>query len=59
MLRSSLPARPENIFPLSETIRGFREILEGKHDENPRIAVFLCRGIDEVVERYAQNGKDV
>ena len=35
--------------PLKETIRGFREILEGKHDDLPESA-FLFKGtIDEVV----------
>ncbi len=37
--------------PLSETIRGFKEILEGKHDAIPE-QLFLNAGtIDEVVER--------
>ena len=35
--------------PLKETIRGFKEILEGKHDDLPESA-FLFKGtIDEVV----------
>ncbi|MCR4813583.1 MAG: F0F1 ATP synthase subunit beta [Lachnospiraceae bacterium] len=37
--------------PISETIRGFKEILEGKHDDIPE-GFFLNAGtIDEVVER--------
>ena len=37
--------------PLSETIRGFKEILEGKHDDIPE-SYFLNAGtIDEVVAR--------
>ena len=37
--------------PLSETIRGFREIIDGKHDDLPE-SVFLFAGtIDDVVER--------
>ena len=37
--------------PLSETIRGFKEILEGKHDDVPE-SYFLNAGtIDEVVAR--------
>lgn len=37
--------------PISETIRGFKEILEGQHDHIPE-ALFLYAGtIDEVVER--------
>jgi F-type H+-transporting ATPase subunit beta len=36
--------------PIAETIRGFQEILEGKHDEIPE-SYFLLKGtIDEVVE---------
>ncbi|MCD7777529.1 MAG: F0F1 ATP synthase subunit beta [Clostridiales bacterium] len=38
--------------PIKETIRGFKEILEGKHDEIPE-SMFLSAGtIDEVVERF-------
>ena len=38
--------------PLSETIQGFKEILEGKHDDIPE-GYFLSAGtIDEVVEKY-------
>ena len=37
--------------PISETIRGFKEILEGKHDDIPE-GYFLNVGtIDEVVEK--------
>lgn len=50
---------PGKYIPLIETIRGFREILEGKHDEIPESLFFFAGGIDEVVERFAQNGKDV
>ncbi len=34
---------------LEDTIRGFDEILEGKHDEVPEQAFFLQGGIDQVV----------
>lgn len=33
---------------LSETIRGFKEILEGKHDDKPEQAFYMIGGIDEV-----------
>lgn len=36
---------------LSETIRGFKEILDGKHDHIPEQAFFYAGSIDEVVER--------
>ena len=37
--------------PVSETIRGFREIVEGKHDDVPESAFLFAGTIDEVVER--------
>ena len=40
--------------PLSETIRGFREILEGKHDDIPEQYLLNAGTIDEVVERASK-----
>ena len=37
--------------PLRETIRGFREILEGKHDDLPESAFLFVGTIDEAVEK--------
>ena len=37
--------------PVSETIRGFREILEGKHDDLPESAFLFVGTIDEAVEK--------
>jgi F-type H+-transporting ATPase subunit beta len=37
--------------PLPETIRGFKEILEGKHDDLPEQAFYMVGNIDEVVEK--------
>jgi F-type H+-transporting ATPase subunit beta len=37
--------------PLKETIRGFKEILEGKHDDIPESAFLLCGTIDDAVEK--------
>jgi len=37
--------------PLPETIRGFNEILEGKHDELPEQAFYMIGNIDEVAEK--------
>ena len=37
--------------PLSETIRGFKEILEGKHDEIPESYFLNAGGIDDVTAR--------
>jgi F-type H+-transporting ATPase subunit beta len=40
---------PGAYVPIAETIRGFEEIIEGKHDEVPERAFFLKGTIDEVV----------
>ena len=37
--------------PLKETVRGFREILDGKHDNLPEQAFMFVGTIDDVVER--------
>ena len=37
--------------PLSETIRGFKEIIEGKHDDLPESAFLYVGTIDEAVEK--------
>ena len=41
---------PGAYVPIAETIRGFEEIIDGKHDEVPESAFFLKGTIDEVVE---------
>jgi F-type H+-transporting ATPase subunit beta len=38
--------------PIAETIRGFKEIVEGKHDEVPEQDFYLVGSIDEVLERF-------
>jgi len=40
--------------PLRETVRGFKEILEGKHDDLPEQAFMMVGGIDEVVQQAGQ-----
>jgi len=36
--------------PVAETVRGFKEILEGKHDELPEQAFYMVGSIEEAVE---------
>ncbi len=36
--------------PIAETVRSFREVLDGKHDDLPESAFFLKGSIDQVVE---------
>ena len=42
---------PGAYVPLPETIRGFREIIEGKHDDLPESAFLFVGTIDEAVEK--------
>lgn len=37
--------------PVAETVRGFKEILEGKHDDIPESAFLFVGSIDEVIEK--------
>ena len=37
--------------PLKETIRGFKEIIEGKHDDLPESAFLFAGTIDDVLEK--------
>ena len=38
--------------PLKETVRGFREIIEGKHDQIPESCFLYAGTIDDVVEKW-------
>ena len=42
---------PGKYVPISETIRGFKEILEGKHDDIPESYFLNAGGIDDVLAR--------
>ena len=39
---------------LKETVRGFKEILEGQHDDLPEQAFYVIGGIDEAVANAAK-----
>jgi len=43
--------------PLKETIRGFKEIIEGKHDQIPESYFLYAGSIDEVVEKWKGESK--
>ncbi len=42
--------------PINETLRGFREIIEGKHDDLPESAFLYVGTIDEAVEKARKGG---
>ena len=44
--------------PIAETIRGFREIIDGKHDDIPESAFLYAGTIDEVVAKAGEGAKE-
>jgi F-type H+-transporting ATPase subunit beta len=49
--------RPGKYVRLEDTVRGFREIAEGKHDDVPEGAFFLVGGIEEALEQADEMAK--
>ena len=43
--------QPGKFVKVADTIRGFKEILEGKHDDLPEQAFFMVGVIEEAVEK--------
>ena len=52
---TSIPGRH---VPVAETVRGFREIIEGDHDDIPEGYFLNVGSIDEVVEKYRNTQGD-
>ena len=48
---------PGKYVPVEETVRGFKEILEGKHDDLPEAAFYMVGTIDEAVEKAKEMGE--
>ncbi|HPN93053.1 MAG: ATP synthase subunit beta [bacterium ADurb.Bin236] len=46
--------QPGKYVPLEETIKGFKEVIEGKHDDLPEQAFYMVGGIEEAVEKAKQ-----
>ena len=47
---SQFTGREGKYVPVAETIRGFKEIVEGKHDGLPEQAFYMMGTIDDVIE---------
>ena len=43
--------------PLKETVRGFKEIIEGKHDQIPESCFLFAGTIEDVVAKWGGVGK--
>ncbi|MCL4472605.1 MAG: F0F1 ATP synthase subunit beta [Actinobacteria bacterium] len=48
--------RPGVYVALKDTVRGFKEIIEGKHDDLPEQAFYMAGGIEEVVKNAQEMG---
>ena len=46
--------QPGRYVPVRESVRGFMEILDGKHDDLPEQAFYMVGTIEEAVEKAAQ-----
>jgi F-type H+-transporting ATPase subunit beta len=47
--------RPGVYVPLKETIRSFKEVIEGKHDDKPESAFYMKGDIDSVIKEVEKN----
>jgi F-type H+-transporting ATPase subunit beta len=50
--------RPGKYVKIEDTVRGFKEILEGKYDDLPEQAFYMVGGIEEVVETAKKMGAE-
>ena len=48
--------RLDGLHTHEESVRGFREILDGKHDQLPEQAFYMVGSIEEAVEQAEQMG---
>ncbi|MBI4219610.1 MAG: F0F1 ATP synthase subunit beta, partial [Chloroflexi bacterium] len=51
--------QPGRYVPIPETVRGFKEILEGKHDDLPEQAFYMIGPIEEAREKAGKMAAEV
>lgn len=51
--------RPGKYVPLADSIKSFKEVVEGKLDHLPEQAFYMCGGVDEVLENAQKLGYEV
>jgi len=49
---------PGKYVKIEDTVRAFKEIVEGKHDDIPERAFYMAGGIEDVVERAKQMAEE-
>ena len=55
-LRNKFTGQPGSYVPVAETVRGFKEILDGKHDHLPEDAFRGVGSIEDVIAKAEKNG---
>ena len=45
---------PGAYVPVAETVKGFKEIIDGKHDDMPEAAFYMVGGIEQAQEKAEQ-----
>ena len=45
--------------PVADTVRGFLEIIDGKHDDLPEQAFYMVGGIEEAVAKAEEMNKQI
>jgi len=50
--------QPGRYVPLRDTVKGFKEIVDGKHDDLPEQAFYMVGGIDEAVQKAERLAKE-
>ena len=48
---------PGEYVKIEDTVRGFKELVDGEHDDVPEQAFLYCGGIDEVLEKAEEMKK--
>jgi F-type H+/Na+-transporting ATPase subunit beta len=49
---------PGKLVALADTVKGFKEIIEGKHDDLPESAFYMVGGIEEAIEKAQKMAKE-
>jgi F-type H+-transporting ATPase subunit beta len=57
LVAEAFTGRPGRYVKIEDTIRGFEEIVEGKHDDVPESAFFMVGTIEEALEQAEQMKK--
>ena len=53
-MAETFTGRPGAYVPVAETVRGFKEIIEGKHDDLPEAAFYMVGTIEQAQEKAEQ-----